>query len=71
MDLALTLAATKVEIRNDSQLIIEQIQKEYEVKDERMVCYLTLVENRLGKLGKWAIRHVPQIENLKADALVG
>ena len=36
-----------------------------------MARYLILVEDRLGKLGKWAVRHVPQTENLKVDALVG
>ncbi|KAL6347565.1 hypothetical protein AAG906_026090 [Vitis piasezkii] len=34
LNLAITLAATRLEIRSDSQLIVEQIQKEYEAKDE-------------------------------------
>lgn len=71
LDFALTLVATKLEIYSDSQLIVRQIQKEYEAKDECMASYLTLVEDRLGKLGKWAVRHVSQTENLKSDALVG
>ena len=60
LNLALTLAAVKLKICIDSQLIIEQIQKEYEAKNERMARYLTLVEDRLAKLGEWAIERVPQ-----------
>ena len=59
LDLALTLAATKLEICNNSQLIVGQIQKECEAKDKCTTRYLTLVENHLGKLGKWAVRRVP------------
>ncbi|KAL6339389.1 hypothetical protein AAG906_032918 [Vitis piasezkii] len=54
LDLALTLAAVKLKICSDSQLVIEQIQKEYEAKDERMACYLELVQDNLAKLGEWA-----------------
>lgn len=70
LDLALTLAATKLEVCSDSQIIVGQIQKEHEAKDKRMAHYLTLVEDCLGRLGEWAVRHVPWIENLKANALV-
>ena len=35
-NLALTLATTRLQIRSDSQLIVGQIQREYEAKDERM-----------------------------------
>ncbi|KAL6339378.1 hypothetical protein AAG906_032907 [Vitis piasezkii] len=69
LDLALTLAAVKLKICSDSQLVIEQIQKEYEAKDERMACYLELVQDNLAKLGEWAVERVPRTENSKVDAL--
>ena len=56
LDLALVLAATKLEIRNDSQLIFGQIQQEYEAKDERMARFLTIVESLLEKLDEWVVR---------------
>ena len=34
-DLALVLEGTKLEIRSDSQLIVGQIQREYETNDKR------------------------------------
>lgn len=71
LDLALTLAAIKLEICSDFQLIIGQIQKEYEANDERMAHYLTLVEDHLAKLGEWVVKRIPRTKNLKVDALVG
>ena len=71
LDLAITLATTRLEIRSDSQLIFGQIQKEYEANDERMACYLTMVKDRLKKLDKWVVRQVPRNENLKVDTLAG
>ena len=49
LDLTLMLAAAKLEVRRDSQPIVEQIQWEYEAKDERMARYLAMVEERLKK----------------------
>ena len=53
LDLALMLASTKLEIKSDSQLIVEQIQWEYEAKYEHMEWYLDMVKERLKKLDKW------------------
>ena len=71
LDLVFTLATIWLEICSDSQLIVGQIQKMYEAKDECMTHYLTLVEECLGKLDELTVRHVPQTKNSKADALVG
>ena len=49
LDLTLMLAAARLEVRRDSQPIVEQIQWEYEAKDERMARYLAMVEERLKK----------------------
>lgn len=69
LDLALTLAANKLKIYSNSQLVFRQIQREYEVKDEHMARYLTLVQADLAKLSEWVVERVPQTENLKVDAL--
>nr|CAN66079.1 hypothetical protein VITISV_018658 [Vitis vinifera] len=45
LDLTLTLVTTKLEIRSDFQLIIIQIQREYETKDECMARYLAMCLN--------------------------
>lgn len=69
LNFALTLVVDKLKICNDSQLVVGQIQKEYETKDECVARYLTLVQDELAKLSEWVIEKVPQTENLKANAL--
>ena len=69
LDLALTLAATKLRIYNDSQLVIRQIQGEYEAKDKCMVRYLVQVQANLAKLSEWAVERVTWTKNKKADTL--
>lgn len=69
LDLALTLTTSKVEVRSDSQLMVGQIQREYETKDENMAHYLTDVNVHLDKLVDWRAKRVPHEENEKADVL--
>lgn len=52
LGLAITLNASKVIIHSDSQLIVGQIQKECEAKDERMAKYLLKVQESLNRLGE-------------------
>lgn len=71
LGLATALYASKVRIHNDSQLIVGQIQKEYEAKDERMTKYLLKVQESLNQLGEWAIEKISRIDNMQVDALAG
>lgn len=71
LSLAITLNALKVRIHSDSQLLVGQIQKEYEAKDERMTKYLLKVQESLSRLEEWAIEKIPRIENMQANALAG
>ena len=49
--------------------MVGQIQREYEVRDERMVRYLSGMESRLAKLSNWRVKRVPREENEKVNAL--
>ncbi|RVW93595.1 hypothetical protein CK203_028936 [Vitis vinifera] len=71
LGLATALCASKVRIHSDSQLVVGQIRKEYEAKDERMVKYLLKVQESLSRLGEWAIEKIPMIDNMQADSLAG
>ena len=55
VNLALALIATKVERRSDSQIVVGQIQREYEVRDEGMARYLALVDAQMKKVEGWLI----------------
>ena len=58
LNLSLALSVEKVEVRSDSQLVVDQIQGGCEARDECMVCYLTLVKDRVEKLHKQKIQRV-------------
>lgn len=58
LSLVLTFSMSKLEVCSDSQLVIGQIQGEYEAKDECMARYLSNVRTSLDKLSKWAIKRI-------------
>ncbi|XP_034684129.1 uncharacterized protein LOC117913290 [Vitis riparia] len=71
LNLAITLNASKLKIHSDSQLVVGQILKEYEAKDERMAKYSLKVQESLNRLEEWVIEKIPRGDNVQADALAG
>lgn len=71
INLALALSVSKLEICNDSQLVVGHIQKEYEAKDERMSQYLAKARNTLKHLDEWVVKKIPRADHIQVDALVG
>ncbi|XP_034707085.1 uncharacterized protein LOC117930552 [Vitis riparia] len=71
LNLAITLNASKLKIHSDSQLVVGQILKEYEAKDERMTKYSLKVQESLNRLEEWIIEKIPRGDNAQADALAG
>ena len=47
LDLVLALSVSRLRVYSDSQLVVRQVQKEYEAKDECMTRYLTKVRDTL------------------------
>ena len=56
-------------IQSDSQLVVGQVNEDYESRDPRMAKYVSLVKQRLGSLEAWKLEHIPRDYNEKADAL--
>ena len=52
-DLAISVSSEKIIIRNDSQLVVGQVNDEYETKDQRMTRYVSLVNLHLGSFTAW------------------
>ena len=69
IELAAAISADKLIIRSDSQLVVGQVNAEYESRDPRMAKYVTLVKQRLGSFSAWKLEHIPRDCNEKADAL--
>ena len=48
INLATSISSEKIIIRSNSQLVIGQVNGEYETRDQRMIKYVYLVKLRLG-----------------------
>lgn len=69
LDEALAIGCTELEIALDSELIVRQIQGRYKVKNETLLELFHQVRERLARLGKWSVLHVPRAQNARADQL--
>ena len=69
IELAAVLSVDKLLIQSDSQLVVEQVNVEFESRDPRMVKYVSRVKQRLSSFPVWKLEHVPRDSNEKADAL--
>jgi reverse transcriptase-like protein len=54
---------------SDSQLIVGQVNGEFEAKDESMKMYLLQVKELVRKFEKFTLSHIPRSENAQADSL--
>uniref|UniRef100_A0A803Q709 Reverse transcriptase domain-containing protein n=1 Tax=Cannabis sativa TaxID=3483 RepID=A0A803Q709_CANSA len=57
------------ETRSDSQLVVCQVEGEYQVKGNRVVAYLAKVKNYLGQLQHYIMEQITRDDNVNADAL--
>ena len=69
LNLAHSMEADQLEVCSDSQLVVKQIEDDYEAKGEKMIFYLKKVRELLKKFVRVQIRHIPRAENSRADAL--
>ena len=69
IDLAIFVSSEKIIIQSDSQLVVRQVNWEYESRDQHMTKYVCLVKLRLENFVAWKLEHIPRDSNEKADAL--
>ena len=69
LNLSHSMEANQLEVCNDSQLVVKQIEDDYEVKGEKMIRYLKKVRKLLKKFIRVQVRHILRTENSWADAL--
>ena len=69
LNLAHSMVIDQLEVCSDSQLVVKQIEDNYEMKGEKMICYLKKVRELLKKFVRVQVRHIPRMENSQADAL--
>lgn len=69
LDKALLKGCTDLAIFLDSELIVRQIQGSYKVKNETLLPLFRQVQERLARMQRWSINHVPRAQNARADQL--
>ena len=69
LNLAHSMEADQLKVCNDSQLVVKQIEDDYEVKGKKMIRYLKKVRELLKKFVRVQVRHILRTENSRADAL--
>nr|XP_023895555.1 uncharacterized protein LOC112007444 [Quercus suber] len=63
------LGAKNLLVQNDSKLVIEQIQGEYEAKEERMQKYLKLTKRLTQEFDEMEFVQIPRSQYMEADEL--
>ena len=63
------MEADQLKVSSDSQLVIKHIEDSYEARGEKMILYLKKVRELLKKFIRVQVKHVPRVENFRADAL--
>ncbi|MCS7205814.1 MAG: ribonuclease HI family protein [Leptospiraceae bacterium] len=58
-----------LEIYMDSELIVKQIQGEYQVKNQNLIPIYNDIISSLGKFSSFHVHHIPREENKRADKL--
>jgi ribonuclease HI len=65
---ALSLGATRVTLRADSELLVRQLKGEYRVRAPHLAAPFARARELLGRFDDWAAEHVPRERNAAADA---
>ena len=69
VELALAVGVDNLLIRSDLQLVVGQVNTEFESREPRMTKYDSLAKQKLSTLSTWRLEHVPRDRNERADAL--
>jgi ribonuclease HI len=67
---AYALSVREIDCKLDSLLVVEQLNRNYKVKDANLAKLFTKVWNLTHKFKRVSFAHIPREENARADALV-
>ena len=67
--IARELGIDRVQVHSDSQLVVGQVNENYEAREDNMVKYLEKVKGLIPAFNSFDIRQIPRLENTRADLL--
>ncbi|XP_070002656.1 uncharacterized protein [Nicotiana sylvestris] len=68
LELAKGLGAEVIEERCDSLMVVNQVNRSFEVREDRMQRYLDKIQVTLHRCKEWTLVHIPREKNSEADA---
>jgi ribonuclease HI len=69
LEKALKLGAEQIELRSDSELVVNQLNGRYKIKSTALRPFYLQAAQLLGKFEKVAVTYVPREQNTEADRL--
>lgn len=69
LELAKKMKASKVQVCSDSQIVVNQINGDYEVREPQLMKYLERITSLRSSFERFSIRNIPRSQNKRADAL--
>ena len=69
LELTLAVGANCLFIQSDSQLVVGQVNAEFESREPRMAKYASLIKQKLSTLTTWKLEHIPRDSNERVDPL--
>ncbi|PKA48175.1 hypothetical protein AXF42_Ash021449 [Apostasia shenzhenica] len=63
------MAVKRVQVFSDSQLIVNQVNRAFETKDEVLKKHLQLARSLISQFEDFSLTHIPREENQVADRL--
>ena len=69
LELALEIGVSSLCLHSDSQLIVNQILGEFQIRGERLTAYLKKTKLLLNQLDHYLIKRIPREKNQEADEL--
>ena len=67
--MAKILGAAELDVLSDSQLVVGQVNGDYEAKEGRMQQYLNLVRRQISQFREVRLSRIPREQNTEADQL--
>lgn len=64
------MQATHIECFLDSQLVVEQVNERYKVKDTGLREWWKKIKTLLEEFEQWSVSYVPRAQNAQADKIV-
>uniref|UniRef100_A0A2N9F1K7 Uncharacterized protein n=1 Tax=Fagus sylvatica TaxID=28930 RepID=A0A2N9F1K7_FAGSY len=69
LEMAKVLGATELDVLSDSQLVVGQVNGDYEAKEGRMQRYLHQARHRISQFREVKLSRIPREQNTEADQL--